>query len=119
MRRRKSVNSFAFAASLGLAGFHTGLTLWHRLLMLAAACSAKTKPSDLPELNRMVAEKTTAMVEGAFAAQMEIVKLAGAAMTGSLRVQDIPHMPATVAGAGLRSAFRTVKANSRRLSRHR
>ena len=50
---------------------------------------------------------------------MEIVKLAGAAMTGSLRVQDIPHMPATVAGAGLRSAFRTVKANSRRLSRHR
>ena len=67
----------------------------------------------------MVTEKTAAMVEGAFAAQMEIVKLAGAAMTGSLKVQDIPHMPAAIAAAGLRSAFRTVKANSRRLSRRR
>jgi hypothetical protein len=67
----------------------------------------------------MVAEKTAAMVEGAFAAQMEIVKLTGAAMTGSLRVQDIPHIPAAVASAGLRSAFRTVRANSRRLSRRR
>ena len=119
MSRRKSTNSFALAASLGHAELHTGLTLWHRLPIVAAAYAAKTKRTDVPELNRMVAEKTAAMVQGAFAAQMEIVKLTGAAMTGSLKVDDIPHTPAAVVAAGLRSAFRTVKANSRRLSRRR
>src|SRR4051812_34695975 len=103
MSRRRSANSLALAASLGHAGLHTAITLWHRLPMVAAAYGAQTKWSDTPELNRMVAEKAAAMVEGAFAAQVEIVKLAGAAMTGSLKVQDIPHMPAAIAAAGLRS----------------
>jgi hypothetical protein len=119
MSRRKSAHSVALAASLGGAGLDTAVTLWHRLPMLASAYGAQSEWSDTPELNRMVTEKTAAMVEGAFAAQMEIVKLAGAAMTGSLKVQDIQHMPAAIAAAGLRSAFRTVKANSRRLSRRR
>src|SRR5215210_6975734 len=113
MSRRKSAQSVALAASLGRAGLDTAVTVWHRLPMLAAAYAAQSTP----ELNRMIAEKTTAMVDGAFAAQMEIVKLAGAAMTGSLKVQDIPHVPAAIAAAGLRSAFRTVKSNSRRLRR--
>jgi len=119
MSRRKSAHSVALAASLGRAGLDTAVTLLHRLPVLAAAYAAQSKWSDTPELNRMVAEKTAAMVEGAFAAQMEIVKLAGAAMTGSLKVQDIPHVPAAIAAAGLRSAFRTVKSNSRRLRRRR
>jgi hypothetical protein len=75
--------------------------------------------SDLPELNRMVVEKMTAMAEGALAAQAELVRVSGAALRGSLKAQDIAHIPAAVAGAGLRTAFRTVKANSRRLARRR
>ena len=65
----------------------------------------------------MVAEKTIAMLEGALAAQIELVRLSGAVMSGRLKARDVPDIPAAIAGAGLRSAFRTVKANSRRLSR--
>jgi hypothetical protein len=111
MSHRKSVSPFNLATSLGLAGFHTGITLWHRLPMLAAASSHG------PELNRMVSEKTAAVMQGTFAAQLEFFELSTKAMTGSLGVQDIAHMSAAIAGAGLRPAFRTVKANSRRLSR--
>jgi hypothetical protein len=42
--------------------------------MLAAASVVSAKRKDVPELNRMVAQKATTVVEGAFAAQMEIVK---------------------------------------------
>jgi hypothetical protein len=117
MARRKSTKSFALAANLSQAGLHTGLTLWYRLPILAALYGGRTKASELPELNRMVAEKATAMLKGAFAAQIELVRLSGAVMSGRLKAGDIPHIPAAIAGAGLRSAFRTVKANSRRLSR--
>src|SRR5215208_7350975 len=65
----------------------------------------------------MLAEKTAAMVKGAFAVQLELARIASAAMTGSLKIQDITHIPVALAGAGLRIAFRTVKANSRRLCR--
>jgi hypothetical protein len=67
----------------------------------------------------MVVEKTMAFADGAFAAQMELVRFTSAAMTGPLNIQDRADIPAAVAGAALRSAFRTVKANSRRLSRRR
>jgi hypothetical protein len=38
-------------------------------------------------------------------------------MTGRLGFADMPHVSAAIAAAGLRPAFRTVKANSRRLRR--
>ena len=109
----KTVNSSDLAFRLGQASLHTSLTLWHRLPMLAVTGKAR----DVPELNRMVSEKAAAMVDGAFAAQKEMLRLAGKAMTGALSFQDVADMPASVASAGLRPAFRTVKANSRRLSR--
>ena len=46
-----------------------------------------------------------------------MVRLAGAAMTGRVDLTAIPEAFATDPVAGLRPAFRTVKANSRRLSR--
>jgi len=113
MPSRKSVNSFDLAVRLGQASLYTSLTLWYRLPMLAATGKAR----NVPELNRMVSEKTAAMVDGAFAVQREMLQLTGKAITGALSFQDVADMPANIASAGLRPALRTVKANSRRLSR--
>lgn len=85
--------------------------------MLAAPRDARNASPHDAEIGRMVAEKTAATVEGFFAAQKAMTRLAGAAMTGKVDFTAIPEAFATVAVAGLRPAFRTVKANSRRLSR--
>jgi hypothetical protein len=116
-RRRADANALNLATGLGFAGMHSAITLWYRLPMLAAGFTASGTPRHAPELERMVSEKTSAMVEGAFNVQREMVRLAGAAMTGRLDVSQMQDAAVAIASAGLRPAMRTVKANSRRLSR--
>lgn len=106
-----------FAADFGAAAFHTSLTLWHRLPMLAAAAALQGKAQDAAEMQRMVSEKATALAHGLVDAQREMMRLSAAAMTGRLGFADMAQVSAAIAAAGLRPAFRTVKANSRRLSR--
>ena len=103
----------AFATALGVATLHTGITLWYRLPILAAASVMKTK--DVDELNRMVSEKIAATTLGMVESQKEIMRLSAAAMTGQLRLNDA----SAVAHASLRPAFRTVKRNASRLRRRR
>jgi hypothetical protein len=112
---KKSFSPFDLAGSLSLAGLHTGLTLWHRLPMMAVNLADASLHR--PEMNRMVSEKIVAMMQGAFEAQMELIRLTSRVMTGSLGSKQIMEMPAAIAGAALRPAFRKVKANSRRLGR--
>ena len=114
---KRNVNAFDLAAGFGLAGMHTAITLWYRWPMIAAAYTAKGEAQHGPEMARMVSEKATAMIEGVFDAQKEMLRLAGAAASGRLDLADFASAPASIAEAGLRPAFRRVRANSRRLSR--
>ena len=95
--------SAGLAADFGIAALHTGFTLWHRLPMLAAALALQGKAQDAAEMQRMISEKAAALANGMLDAQREMMRL--------------PHVSAAIAAAGLRPAFRTVKANSRRLRR--
>lgn len=104
------------AASFTIAGIHTCATLWERLPILAAACTPFGRHYGA-ELHLMVDEKMAALVEGIADAQHELSRLTVAAITGRLDFEAMPHVSASVAAAGMRSAFATVKANSRRLSR--
>ena len=108
--------SVDFALSCGIAGIHSGLTLWRRLPMLAAACTPQGNARHENELSQMVSEKTSAFLDGILDGQREIVRLTVEAIIGRLAFEDMPHVAASVAAAGLQPAFRTVKANSRRLS---
>ena len=69
------------------------------------------------ELNLMVHEKIAAIIDGASNARTETLRLFTAAATGKLDFAEMPHAPAAIIEASLRPAFRTVKANSRRLGR--
>ena len=89
---------------------HAFVTLWYRIPMLATA----GKPDSM---GRMVGEKTAAWIEGAWDAQVEALRIAGKAATGQLQPAEFAGAPAQIAAAGLRPAFRRVKANSRRLRR--
>jgi hypothetical protein len=111
-RRRSALDIFT---SFGLAGFHTSVTLWYRLSMMAAAPS----PEQGAEIERMISEKATAMFEGGLSAQAEAMRLAGAAVSGRLQPSDFEIAPVSIAAAGLRPAFRLVRSNSRRLRRGR
>jgi hypothetical protein len=111
----KKRNAVDLATDMSMAGFHTGITLWYRLPMMAAAFASSGKPDS--EMTRMVSEKVAAVFEGAIDAQRETMKFVAAAATGQLKFDDIAGAPVTIAAAGLRPAFRTVKANSRRLHR--
>lgn len=107
-RRRKAKVNLPVEA--GLAGFHAGITLWHRLPMLAFA------RGNGGELNRMIAEKAAAFTEGSFEAQREVAAITRAALTGKLDPVDAAN---SIAAAALKPSFRAVKANARRLSKKR
>jgi hypothetical protein len=107
---------FDLALGFGMAGIHAGFTLWHRLPMLAAACTPQGKTSHENEVSRMVSEKTSAFLDGVLEAQREIVRLSVEVITGRLAFEDMPHVAASVGLAGMQPAFQTVKANSRRLN---
>jgi hypothetical protein len=105
---------YSFAAALGVATLHTGITLWYRLPILMAAGAMKT--SDVVELNRMVSEKVAAATLGMVEGQKQIMRLSAAAMIGRRpRLNDGP----AVVHASLRPALRTVKRNASRLRRRR
>ncbi len=116
MTKRRS-SPLDLAAGVGLAGVHSAVTLWYRWPMLAAACTPQGHSRHAPEIDRMVREKTAAVVEGMLDIQKELFALAGATLTGRLDADTLSQAPLAIANAGLRPAFRTVKANSRRLSR--
>jgi hypothetical protein len=103
------------ATGLGLAGMNAAITLWYRWPMLFYSGLEQTGHAQ--ERNRMLHEKTNAMIEGTFAAQGAMLDLVGTAMTGRLNLQSMMNAPVSIMTAGLRPAFRTVKANARRLSR--
>ena len=115
MARKRKRTPVQLATEFGMAGLHTGVTLWYRLPMFAAGLASSGK--NQPEMGRMVSEKTAALIEGAFDAQIEAIRIAGDAATGRLQFADLAGAPASIAAAGLRPAFRRVKANSRRLHR--
>jgi hypothetical protein len=110
-RRKRSTTRLA--AEFNLAGVHAFMTLWYRLPMFAWPGESQ------PEFSRMVSEKTAAAVEGLWDAQIEALRIAGEAATGRLAFADLAGLPAHVASAGLRPAFRRVRANSTRLRRAR
>jgi hypothetical protein len=87
--------------------------------MIAAAYTSSGDSKHGPEMARMVSEKAAAMIEGVFDAQREMLRLTDAAVSGRLDLSDLASAPSSIAEAGLRPAFRVVKANSRRLSRVR
>jgi hypothetical protein len=116
MARRKRSNHVKFAMDAAAASAHTGITLWYRLPLFGLASLAPMMERRL-EGARMVDEKLAAMVEGLVQANIEAVRLTSAALTGRLGAQDIAGVPASIAAAGLRPAFRTVRANARRLHR--
>ena len=112
-KRRR--NGFDLAAGLGLASLHAGVTLFYRLPMLAALFSTGEKERYARELDRMVAEKANAIIDGTFAAQKETLRLTAKAMRRPLDLSAMTQTSASIVDAALRPAFRRVKANSRRL----
>jgi hypothetical protein len=112
-------NIFDFTGGLGVASVHTGITLFYRLPMLAASFTAHGKERHARELDRMVSEKASAMVEGAIDAQREILRIAIAAMMNPLDFLAMAQTPVSIADAALRPAFRRVEANSVRLRKSR
>ena len=117
---RRRPNAFALAAGLGIAGLQAGITLSYRLpMLLAASLTAQGKKRHARELDRMVSEKTAAMVEGAFGAQKEMLRLARAGLRPRSRFAALVQAPVTIANTAFRPAMRKVKANSRRLSKRR
>jgi len=116
-KRRRNV--FDLATGLSLASLHTGITLFYRLPMLAASFSTAGKERHARELNRMVGEKAGAIIDGAFDAQKEILRLAANVMRRPFDLAAMTQTSTSIADAALRPAFRRVKANSRRLSKSR
>lgn len=115
-RRRPTID---LATGLGLASLHTGITLFYRLPMLAASFGAARDGRHRGELNRMVSEKAGVMIEGAFDANQEFLRLAAQAIVRPFDLAGMTQTSASIMGAALRPAFRRVKANSRRLSKSR
>jgi hypothetical protein len=112
---RKSRGSLVdLAMDSSAATTSAALTLWHRLPMFGMTSPA-TAAERKSEMTRMVEEKSAALIEGMFAANMEMARLFGAAATGHFA--PLFNAPFTIASASLRPAFKTVNANARRLNR--
>ena len=106
--------AFDLALRMGLSSFHTGITLWYRLPVLMAAGTAG---ADVTELTRMMSEKVTAASKGFADAQVEMFRLATAALTGKLEFSEMTGAGTALADAALSPSLLAVKSNSRRLSR--
>src|SRR3569832_2100529 len=106
----KRASSIGFAAELGAAAVHTGITLWWRWPIVVMA---GTPWGNAAELNRMVSEKTAAALAGAIAMQAEAMKITGRAVTGKHTNDAMTALTA----AAMRPSLRTVKRNAKRLGR--
>jgi len=105
-----------FTADAIFAGAATAMTLWYRLPMFAFT-SVTSYAQRQAEATRMIDEKSAAVVEGTLMAGMEMVRLAGAMATGRMGAHEWGAAPVSIAAAGLKPAFRTVRANAKRLNR--
>jgi hypothetical protein len=115
MARRGRGSLVDFALDAVFTGAAAATTLWYRLPEFAWS-SVVPLAQRQAEAARMVDEKSAALVEGALLANLELVRIAGAAASGRMRPQDLGTVPLALAAAGLRPAFRTVRANARRLT---
>jgi hypothetical protein len=97
-----------------VAATSAAMTLWHRLPMFGLASFATTAERQV-EATRMVYEKTAAFVAGCAAANLEVMRIWGAAAMG--RLGPLRNAPVAIARAGLKPAFRRVNANAKRLNR--
>lgn len=110
--RKSSFVSLAVGSSV--AATAAAITLAHRLPMLGFATFWSTAERQA-EAARMVEEKTAALATGIVNANLEAARVLTAASLGNFAA--LRNAPATIAAAGLRPAYRTVRANARRLSR--
>ena len=111
---RRTVTDFAVDSAF--AGASTMMTLAFRLPMFGWT-SLVPLAERQAEVARMFDEKAAAMVEGAIMANVEMMRLAGVAATGRMRADEFGAAATGIAAAGLRPAYRTVRANARRLHR--
>jgi hypothetical protein len=116
MARRYRSKARAFPVDAAFAGAAACVTLWYRLPLLALSSLGEDVERRM-ETARMVEEKLAAMVEGSLRANVEVMRVAGAAATGRLQPQDIAAAAASIAAAGLQPSFRRVRANAKRLNR--
>jgi hypothetical protein len=109
MRKRSDLGMNSMMAATSAA-----MTLWHRLPMFGFG-SLATAAERQAEATRMVSEKTAAFVAGCTAANLEAMRIFGAAAMGQFG--PLRDAPLTIASAGLKPAFRKVNANAKRLNR--
>lgn len=81
---KQKTATFNLAKGLSMAGIHSATTLWYRWPMLAASGVAPGRSRHAPEIELMVSEKTSAAIQGTFDAYKELLRVAGAAMTGRI-----------------------------------
>jgi hypothetical protein len=112
--RRSHGSFFDLAMDGAVAATSMSMTLWHRLPMFGIASLASAAERQA-EATRMVDEKSAAFIEGCVAANMEAVRMFGAAAMGQFA--PLTNAPLSIASAGLKPAFRKVNANAKRLSR--
>ena len=109
--RKRNGSVFDLLMDSGEAATSTAMTLFHRLPMFGMVST----PERRTEMTRMVDEKSSAMMEGYLAANVEMFRLFSAAAMGQF--EPLMNAPVTIATAGLQPAFKTVNANARRLNR--
>ena len=112
--RRSRGSFFDLAMDGALAATSISMTLWHRLPMFGFASLASAAERQA-EATRMVDEKAAAFIKGCVAANMEAVRMIGAAAMG--QIAPLTNAPTSIASVGLRPAFRKVNANAKRLNR--
>jgi hypothetical protein len=112
--RRSRGSFFDLAMDSAVAATATSMTLWHRLPMFGMASLAGTAERQ-SEAARMVDEKSAAFIEGCVAANIEAVRMLGAAAMGQFA--PLANAPLAIASAGLKPAFRKVSRNAKRLNR--
>jgi hypothetical protein len=99
-------------SDVNTAAIDAAVTLWWRWPVLL---SAGLPLKDAAELERMVSEKVRAAAAGMAAAQAEMIQIAAKAVAG----KNTADAPTRVVAAAVTPAFRTVKANAKRLQKRR
>jgi hypothetical protein len=106
----KAISPFSIAADLGASIIDTSTTLWFRWPILTTSWLPSRNSA---ELSRMIFEKNGALTAGIIGAQTEAMKIA----VGGLFGKQTKDVPSAIAGAAIKPALRTVKANAKRLRR--